>query len=349
MQVDLASLEWMVLPSSRKLVAGVFSILFPALLAACSSPKAGIPDVFEVRESTVDEAGPGVLTGVVARTLVSEIREPWGLDFLPDGRILVTELSGGLNLIDPDTWQLKPVAGVPRSEQQGQGGMMDVLVYPRFDQDPWVYLSYTVGENGRYSTRVSRARLQGLELVDHQVLFTAEPYFKQRSHFGSRLLIDQGYLYISIGDRGNRDLPQSLETHNGKVIRLLENGEIPRDNPFVGVAGARPEIYTYGHRNPQGVALHPDGGAIWISEHGPRGGDEINILRAGANYGWPVITHGREYSGGAIGEGKQKAGMEQPFLYHAESPGVAGIDFYSAKVYPGCEASLLVSRYHYGP
>ena len=165
--------------------------------------------------------------------------------------------------------------------------MMDVLVDPAFADNRLVYLSYTIAGDGGYSTRVSRARLEGDTLVDHQVLFTAQPFFNERRHFGSRLLIADGYLYITVGDRGNRDLAQSLESHNGKVIRLTVDGEVPPDNPFVGQPGALAEIYTYGHRNPQGLARHPHSGAIWSAEHGPLGGDEINELRAGANYGWP--------------------------------------------------------------
>lgn len=321
----------------------VLGLLLFSMVTGCASRQVAAPTTAAVREKAGSADGPGVLTNIVAKTLVSGLREPWGMDFLPDGRILVTEITGAVNVIEPDSWQPMPLAGVPASEQQGQGGMMDVLVHPRFERDPWIYLSYTTGKNGLYSTRVSRARLRGLELVDHEVLFTAEPFFEQRRHFGSRLLIDEGYLYITVGDRGNRDLAQSLQTHNGKVLRLRDNGAVPADNPFSNTPGARPEIYTYGHRNPQGIARHPFTGAIWLAEHGPRGGDEINILSPGANYGWPVITYGREYSGGTIGEGTHRDGMEQPVKYYPESPGVSGIDFYTGQLYSGWSESLLVS------
>jgi glucose/arabinose dehydrogenase len=200
-----------------------------------------------------------------------------------------------------------------------------------------------VARGERYSTRVSRARLVGGALVELQELFTAQPFFGERHHFGSRLLLHDGFLYITVGDRGNRDLAQSLETHNGKVIRLTEDGAVPEDNPFVQQAGARPEIWTYGHRNPQGIALHPGNGRIWVAEHGPQGGDEINVLEKGANYGWPLVTYGEEYGGGKIGEGTHRAGTVQPLVYWVPSIGTGNIDFYTGDLYPGWKPSLLVA------
>ena len=190
---------------------------------------------------------------------------------------------------------------------------------------------------------MSRARLEAGKLLAPEILFTARPYFKERRHFGSRLLLDEGFLYLTVGDRGNRELAQRLDTHNGKVIRLLADGQIPADNPFVGVAVARPEIWTYGHRNPQGIVKHPFTGAIWVTEHGPQGGDEINQLKRGANYGWPVITYGEEYGGGKIGEGTHKQYMEQPLAYYQVSPALSGADFYVGNAYPGWEPSLLIA------
>jgi glucose/arabinose dehydrogenase len=218
-----------------------------------------------------------------------------------------------------------------------------VLVHPRFSENSLVYLSYSVAAEEGFTTRVARGRLRGSALEDLEVIFTALPAFPERRHFGSRLLLDEGYLYITVGDRGNRDLAQALHTHNGKVIRLTEDGHVPPDNPFVGQAGARGEIYSYGHRNPQGIAKHPVNGSIWLAEHGPQGGDEINILRRGANYGWPVITYGEEYGGGKIGEGTHKEGMEQPLVYYTPSVAVGGIHFYAGDAYPGWRPSLLVS------
>ena len=313
------------------------------LLTGCSAPDAGPAVVAPLLEGAADRPGPGDPTEIRVRTLLQWLDEPWGMDFLPDGRLLLTEKGGTLKLVDLETMDTRDVAGVPASVSQGQGGLMDVLVHPDFTRQGWIYLSYSVELEGGFTTRVSRARLVDGALVDHQALFTALPAFSQRRHFGSRLLLDQGYLYVTVGDRGNRDLAQSLATHNGKVMRLYEDGRIPADNPFAGRAEARAEIYTYGHRNPQGIARHPRNGQIWVSEHGPQGGDEINVLYPGGNYGWPVITYGKEYGGDPIGEGTHREGMHQPLIYYVPSIGAAGMDFYTADTYPGWRDSLLIS------
>lgn len=313
-------------------------------LPACVGPaREGPPPTAALREAPAGSKTPGQETPVIVRTLVDGLKEPWGMDFLPDGSLLVTELGGVLKRIDMRSFAVTEISGVPEVVQAGQGGLLDVLVHPDVARNGWIYLSYTVAEDGLYSTRVSRAQLQGSKLVEPEVLFTAQPFFEQRRHFGSRLLLDEGYLYITVGDRGNRPLAQSLDTHNGKVLRLFEDGRVPQDNPFVGRAGARPEIWTYGHRNPQGLAKHPGNGQIWVAEHGPQGGDEINALRPGANYGWPVISYGEEYGGGQIGTGTHAQGMEQPLVYWVPSIGTGNIDFYTGDVYPGWSDSLLVA------
>jgi len=288
-------------------------------------------------------SGPGEKTGIRVVTLIEWLKEPWGMDFLPDGRILLTEKPGVMKIVTPGSWTTRDINGLPLVANEGQGGLLDVLVHPDFERNQWVYFSYSVAMDGGFSTRVSRARLQGDSLVGQQDLFTAKPAYPQRRHFGSRLLLDSGYLYITVGDRGRRAPAQDLLDHSGKVLRLTDSGAIPPDNPYVGQAGARPEIYTYGHRNPQGIARHPDTGQLWVSEHGPQGGDEINILKPGANYGWPVITYGEEYGGGKIGEGTHKPGMEQPLIYYTPSLATGGIDFYTRDTYPGWQQSLLVS------
>ncbi len=311
--------------------------------AGCALSDAG-PELTEtVRENEAGRSGPGEPTPIRVKTLLQWLDEPWGLDFLPDGRLLLTEKPGIIKLVTPGTWQAIELAGVPEIADEGQGGLMDILVHPRFSENGWIYLSYAVAVEGGFTTRVGRARLARDRLVDHEILFTALPAFPQRRHFGSRLLIDGDYLYITVGDRGNRDLAQDLSTHNGKVMRLYHDGGLPADNPFVGRAGARAEIYTYGHRNPQGIARHPVDGSIWVTEHGPKGGDEVNILAPGANYGWPVITYGEEYGGGRIGEGTHKPGMKQPLIYYVPSIGIGGIDFYTADTYPGWRPSLMIA------
>lgn len=309
----------------------------------CAGPYAGPSRSEPLLENAADQSGPGDPTGFTVTTLVQWLNEPWGLDFLPDGRILLTEKDGHIKMVTPGSWDTVDLQGVPAVANEGQGGLLDVLVHPDFERNALVYLSYSIAVNDGFTTQVARARLRDTRLENLEVLFTARPAFAQRRHFGSRLLLDEGYLYITVGDRGNRELAQSLDTHNGKVLRLTEDGRVPRDNPFVGRAGALPEIYTYGHRNPQGIARHPYNGSIWASEHGPQGGDEVNVLRAGANYGWPVITYGEEYGGGKIGEGTHRKGMEQPLVYYTPSIAVGGIDFYTANRYPGWKPSLLLS------
>ncbi|MBN7799073.1 PQQ-dependent sugar dehydrogenase [Parahaliea mediterranea] len=329
---------------SRLLWAATSAALFVAL-PACVAPGAdsGPPPQAIAREGAASGAGLAPETPIRMVTLVDDLDKPWGMDFLPDGSLLVTEKSGVLKRIDLESYAVTAIGGLPASADVGQGGLMDVLVHPDFASNGWVYLSYSVAEGGAFSTRVSRGRLADGALVDVEELFTAQPFFRERRHFGSRLLLDGGYLYVTVGDRGNRDLAQSLETHNGKVLRLTEDGALPPDNPFVGVPGARPEIWTYGHRNPQGMARHPVTGAIWVAEHGPQGGDELNVLRRGANYGWPLVTYGEEYGGGRIGEGTHRAGTEQPLVYWVPSIGTGNIAFYDGDLYPGWRPSVLVS------
>lgn len=281
--------------------------------------------------------------GLTLQTVASGLDDPWGMDFLPDGTVLVTELSGELHRVWPDSGRTVEIEGVPESERVGQGGMLDVLVDPDFRSDPWIYLSYAVKVNEGYTTRVTRLRLQDNRLADGEVLFTAEPAYGTRRHFGSRLLRDQDYLYLTVGDRGRRQGAQDLSVHNGKLIRLHADGSVPEDNPFVGEPEARPEIYSYGHRNPQGLARHPLNGEIWLAEHGPQGGDEINRIKAGANYGWPVITYGEEYGGGKIGVGTHREGMEQPLKYYVPSIGAAGMTFYDGNVYGNWKPSVLLA------
>ncbi|MFT5709378.1 MAG: glucose/arabinose dehydrogenase [Halioglobus sp.] len=313
------------------------------LLSACLSQVSNTATV-AVRETGGETES--VSSVIWVKTLVRGLSQPWGMDFLPDGNILVTEKPGGLKRITTNNYAMQDIKGLPETADAGQGGLLDILVHPNFASNGLIYLSYTVEEKQLYSTRVMRAKLENNQLVDKQVLFTAQPFYQERRHFGSRLLLDEGYLYITVGDRGHRDLAQSLQTHNGKVIRLRENGTVPEDNPFVARVGAQPEIWTYGHRNPQGIARNPLTGAIWVSEHGPQGGDEINELHRAANYGWPLVTYGEEYGGGKIGIGAQLAGTVQPLTYYVPSIGTGGMDFYVGDKYSFWQNSLLVSGLH---
>ncbi len=276
--------------------------------------------------------------------LVGGLENPWGMAFLPDGSVLVTERPGRLRLIKDGRLQAASISGLPPIVARGQGGLLDVALHPEFSKDPWVYLSYAAPGKGGMGTAVGRGRLKGGQLAQWQTLFSLEPKTAERQHFGSRLVFDaNNHLFITLGDRAERDRAQDLADPAGSVLRLHDDGRIPADNPFASRKGARAEIYSYGHRNPQGMAIHPETGQLWLHEHGPQGGDEINIIRAGANYGWPVITHGREYvTGFRIGEGTHKQGMEQPLHYWVPSIAPSGMAFYAGDRYPHWRGNLFV-------
>ncbi|MFN7552084.1 MAG: PQQ-dependent sugar dehydrogenase [Pseudomonadota bacterium] len=289
---------------------------------------------------------PVVVDTAQAKIRVSAVLDglqiPWGLDFLPDGRALVTERAGGVRLADFATGDSVPLGGAPAVAAKNQGGMLDVLVHPRYGENGWIYLCHSVeNEDGDNTTRVARYRLRDAALVDAQVLFTAEPWLDTVHHFGCRLRIDgDGYLFLSVGDRQQRQRAQELDSHAGKIMRLHDDGRVPADNPFVAREGAKPEIWSYGHRNVQGMAFDAQG-RLWAHEHGPRGGDEVNLVRPGRNYGWPVITFGREYWGPRIGEGTAKDGMQQPALQWTPSIAPSGMLFYSGDALPAWRGQLF--------
>ena len=280
----------------------------------------------------------------VAR-IVEGLQHPWGLAFLPDGRMLVTERAGQLRIVQGGKLLPQPVAGLPPISAFGQGGLLDVALHPRFGENGLVYLSYVAqGTASGAGTEVARGKLSGSRLEDVQVIFRQQPKSGGGRHFGSRLVFDRdGFLYITLGDRGDQGRAQKPDDHAGSVIRLHDDGRVPQDNPFVGRAGWKPEKYTLGNRNMQGAALHPQTGKLWTHEHGPQGGDEINVIRAGANYGWPVITYGVNYGiGTRIGEGTHKAGMEQPLHYWVPSIAPSGMAFYTGDRFPRWQGDLFV-------
>ena len=263
-------------------------------------------------------------------TVAAGLDHPWALAFLPDGRMLVTERPGRLRLVARDGALSAPLAGVPQVAAQGQGGLLDVILDRDFGANRTIYLCYAEPGTGGAGSAIARARLGAAGLDDLQVIFRQLPKVSGGLHFGCRLAIGHdGLLYATLGERYNRDRAQDLGTHLGKVIRIRTDGAVPPDNPFVNRAGALPEIWSYGHRNPQGAALHPATGKLWVHEHGARGGDEINIPEAGRNYGWPVITHGIDYSGASIGIGKEAPGMEQPRYFWVPSIAPSGMAFYA--------------------
>jgi aldose sugar dehydrogenase len=275
--------------------------------------------------------------------LVEGLDHPWSLAFLPDGRMLVTERPGRLNLIERD-FKRVPIEGVPRVFASGQGGLLEVAVHPRFAENHYIYLSYAGPGDGGASTELARARLEGQRLADLRVLFVEEPKTSGGLHFGGRIVFDRaGFLYLTLGERGQMQRAQAPGNHHGSVIRLADDGSVPKDNPFVGKSGWKPEKFDFGHRNMQGAALDPRTGMLWTHEHGPQGGDEINIIRAGTNYGWPVITYGANYGTGTkIGEGTQKEGMAQPLYYWVPSIAPSGMAFYTGDRFPKWRGNLFV-------
>ena len=270
--------------------------------------------------------------GTVRVTTIAEgLEHPWGLTFLPDGRMLVTERPGRLRIVSADGTISKPIAGVPRVQARGQGGLLDVVLHPDFATNGLVYLSFSEAGSGGAGTSVARGRLEGESLVDVSVIFQQAPKVDTGFHYGSRLVFDrEGKLFVSSGDRGMQDTAQDLSKGQGKLFRLNDDGTPVAGLPLAATAGSHPGVYSYGHRNIQGMALHPTTGRIWAHEHGPRGGDEINVPQAGKNYGWPVITYGINYNGTTIGEGlKEQDGMEQPIHQWTPSIGASGFAFYT--------------------
>jgi glucose/arabinose dehydrogenase len=289
----------------------------------------------------------GVFETERARVRVDVIADsleiPSAIAFLPDGRALVTERAGGrLTLIDPATGSRTAVVGMPPVFAETDGGTLDVVVHPDYQRKGWIYLAYSVRMAGGNTTVVDRARLRDGRLAGRERLFTARPAIDNANHFGCRLVLQDGFLFISLGDREKRALAQRLDTHWGKIVRVSEDGRVPPDNPFVGTPAALPEIWSLGHRNPQGLTLGADG-SLWEHEHGPRGGDEINLIRRGANYGWPVVSFGREYEGGPVGEGlTAKPGMEPPLHYFIPSIAPSGMTFYSGDAFPEWKGHLFI-------
>jgi len=276
--------------------------------------------------------------------LAGPLEHPWGMAFLPGGGMLVTERPGRLRLID-EAGRLdpRPIDGVPRVWARGQGGLLDVALPPDFATSRLVYLAYAAPLGNGAATRVARGRLDGHRLADLEVVLTADPPGSGGRHFGSRLVFGRdGKLYVSTGDRGEMDRAQKLDDLAGTILRIEPDGRIPDDNPFVGRAGVRPEIWAYGIRNAQGLATNPWTGELWEHEHGARGGDEVNIIEKGANYGWPLVTHGVDYSGLPIGRGKTMPGVVDPIWVWTPSIAPSGMAFYNSDRIPGWKGSLLV-------
>jgi aldose sugar dehydrogenase len=306
--------------------------LFAALAAATSATQA---ETFRTEKHEVRVV-----------TVAKGLSHPWGLAFLPDGRMLVTERPGRMRIVAMDGRVSPPLAGVPEVYARGQGGLLDVALHPDFARNRLVYFSYAEPGPGGAGTAAAMARLSddGARLENLKVVFRQQPKSEGGNHFGSRLVFARdGRLFITIGERYQMELAQDISVNRGQVIRIEADGRIPADNPFVNRNGARPEIWSYGHRNPQGAALHPQTGKLWTVEHGPAGGDEVNIPLPGRNYGWPVIGYGNHYNGRPIGVGTHKEGMEQAVYYWNPAIAPSGMDFYTGDKFPGWRGNMLIA------
>lgn len=316
---------------SRRIAAFAFTLMLTgAALISCAQPKTN-PVKSEDATFVVD-------------TVATEITIPFGMTFLPDGHLLVTDRSNGkIYKVNPKTRTKTAIGNAPVVHGKGQGGMLDIAIHPDFAKNGWIYLSYSEPKDGLNGTVVERFRLKDDQRTDVQRLFTCSPFFKNDAHYGSRLVFDKGYLYFTIGERSAlRDSAQSLTNHFGKVIRIHDDGRIPADNPFVNTPGAKPEIWSYGHRNPQGLFLNPLTGDLLESEHGPKGGDELNVVKPGKNFGWPIITYGTEYSGQPINNGKtEQEGLEQPLKYYKPSIGPSGLLVYTGDQFPAWKGNVF--------
>ena len=286
---------------------------------------------------------------VTVSTLADGLRNPWAMTFLPGGKdMLVTERPGNLRLVNAEGKVGPPISGVPKVWAEGQGGLLDVVLSPEFGKDRTVYLSFAEeGSDGKAGTAVGRGQLteDRARLENFTVIFRQQPKLSVGNHFGSRLVFDRdGYLFIALGENNQRPTAQDLDKLQGKIVRILPDGEVPKDNPFVGKDNVRPEIWSFGHRNQQGAALNPWTGKLWTHEHGPRGGDEVNIVQPGKNYGWPIATHGINYSLLPIpeAEGKHVDGMVDPLHVWEKSPGISGMAFYDNPTFKAWDHNLFI-------
>jgi aldose sugar dehydrogenase len=323
---------------------------------ACTSA----PNGQEARDAATSQAGtpasaaaPGTQGDHQYRvvTVVEGLEHPWSLAFLPNGDMLVTERPGRLRIVRNGRLLPEPVAGLPEVRAGGQGGLMEVAPHPDFANNRLLYITYSKprAEDNQRTTALARGRFENDRLIDVRDIFVAEAWSGAGQHFGSKLQFDRnGFLFISIGDRGASPMQnvrqhpaQNLANHQGTIVRLHDDGRVPHDNPFVGRDGARPEIWSYGHRNPQGLVIHPQTGDIWATEHGPQGGDELNLVQPGRNYGWPVVGYGVQYGGANIHEGQREAGMTDPVHHWVPSIATSGLIVYTGNAFPGWRGNLL--------
>jgi glucose/arabinose dehydrogenase len=276
-------------------------------------------------------------------TITDQLSNPWGIAFLPDGRILVTERAGEIRIIKDGKLLDEKISGVPAVYAEGQGGLLDIKLHPDYKTNGWIYLTFSKPGPGGAATTLARTKLNGNAFTNFTELFSAQPFTNTGHHFGSRIAFDgKGYVFISSGERGTKENAQTLANHLGKILRLHDDGKVPADNPFVNTKGAKPEIWSYGHRNPQGLIYDFERNALYDVEHGPKGGDELNQVERGKNYGWPKITYGIDYDGTPISDKTSLPGMEQPVTYWVPSIAPCGLMKITSDKYPGWKNNILV-------
>lgn len=316
----------------------IFAFLYPILFVACSNSEKDM-----VQEDPVAATDSTTVVSFVVDTVTDELDVPWGMAFLPDGRILVTEKSGEIRIVENDSLLTAKIGGVPEVHAQGQGGLLDIQLHPNYEENGWIYITYAKPVDGGAVTALSRAKLENNSFTNFEEIFVTNPVMSSSHHFGSRIAFDNdGYLFVTVGERGTKENAQDLSNDYGKVHRLMDDGSVPDDNPFVDSANAEPSIWSYGHRNEQGLFYDTDSGILWEHEHGPKGGDELNIIVKGKNYGWPAITYGIDYDGSTISEISEKEGMEQPVHYWVPSIAPSGLTMVKANNFPEWKGNLFM-------
>jgi len=329
------------------------SLLMPGICRTVVTATFTVSFALQVSAAQTNAPDPAKPTGARAEGVVSGLVHPWGLAFLPNGDMLVTERPGRVRYLAKGGFVSDPLQGAPKAVAGGQGGMLDIAVAPDFETTRDVYISFSESRGGyKAGTSIARLKLDGAgkdaRFTDLKIIFRQQPAYDTGRHYGSRIVFaPDGKLLVTLGDRAYREEAQNLAQHVGKVVRLNRDGSVPKDNPFVGKSGAKPEIWSYGHRNQQAAAIHPGTGKLWTVEHGARGGDELNIPEAGKNYGWPVISYGTHYSGQKIGAGRSKSGMEQPAYYWDPSIAPSGMAFYTGDKHPKWRENLFVGALKY--
>ena len=325
---------------NRIYTVGISCALSLSTILSCTEKNNGTDNTQNTGGTQVPVSTP---QKVRVDTIATELSSPWGMAFLPDNRVLITEKAGAIRVVQNGKLQTEKVQGVPEVYANGQGGLLDIQIHPDYAQNGWIYMTYAKPGNGGGSTTLARTKLQGNTLSEFKELFTVDPFVSSGVHFGSRIAFDgKGYVYVSTGERGTKPNAQTLANHNGKVIRLHDDGRVPADNPFVNQAGAKPEIWSYGHRNVQGMVYDAANDILWAHEHGPKGGDEINIVQKGKNYGWPVTTHGIDYDGSIISNDQEKEGIEPPVHIWVPSIAPCGMTVVTSDKYSGWKGSLLI-------